>query len=223
MRSFRDYFALLKSGDAPEEVQIAIDLLTTNETYFFREAVHFERLRELAQSARLQAGPFRVWSAACSSGEEAYSCAMVLNDCLGGGGAWEVAGTDISTRVVQAACTGHYAMERARNIPPAYLKRYCLKGTGAQAGTLLVERALRERVHFRHANLLRDLPDIGMFDAVFLRNVMIYFDQDTKRQVVGSVLSRLKPGGHFYIGHSETLNDISDAVVALGPATYRKR
>ena len=220
--SYGAYFALLASGHAPDEVQTAVDLLTTNETYFFREPGHFEQLRALASAARQRPGAFRAWSAACSSGEEAYSIAMVLAECLDGA-AWEVLGTDISTRVLQAAATGHYPMERAHNIPPAYLKRYCLKGIDSQQGTLLVERRLRERVHFQHANLNRDLPRLGQFDVIFLRNVMIYFNDDTKRQVVARVLSLLKPGGHFYVGHSESLNDITDAVTAIGPSSYRKK
>src|SRR5690606_9075283 len=108
----------------------------------------------------------RVWSAASSSGEEAYSIAMVLDDVLPGR-QWEVVGTDISTRVLQRARTGHYSMARAELIPSEYLRRYCLKGQGAQTGTLLIERSLRERVRFVQANLNTELPQLGMFDVVF--------------------------------------------------------
>jgi chemotaxis protein methyltransferase CheR len=219
--SYGEYFNLLASGESPAEVQTAVDLLTTNETYFFREAKHFDLLRELATAARAKAQPFRVWSAASSSGEEAYSIAMVLADCLGES-AWEVVGSDISARVLERARIAHYPAERARHIPPAYLKRFCLKGTGAQEGTLLVERGLRSRVKFMAANLNAALPQLGMFDVIFLRNVMIYFNGDTKKQVVARVLSALKPGGHFFIGHSESLSDITDAVRPLAPSIYRK-
>lgn len=221
LSNYGAYFELLDSGHAAAEVQTAVDLLTTNETYFFREPKHFELLRELATAAAGRGQPFRVWSAASSTGEECYSIAMVLADVLGSA-AWEVVGTDISTRVLQRARAGHYPMERARNVPPAYLKRFCLKGHGEQEGTLLVERALRNRVTFAHVNLNAELPRLGMFDVVFLRNVMIYFNGDTKRQVVARVLSLLKPGGHFCIGHSETLNDISTAVAQVAPSIYRK-
>ena len=128
----------------------------------------------------------------------------------------------ISTRVLRRARTGHYPMERARNIPPAYLKRYCLRGQGDQDGTLLVERRLRSKVSFAQVNLNTELPRLGTFDVVFLRNVMIYFNGDTKRQVVARVLSLLKPGGHLFIGHSESLNDISTAVDQLAPSIYTK-
>jgi chemotaxis protein methyltransferase CheR len=219
--SYSEYFELLKSGRATAEVQTAIDLLTTNETYFFREPKHFELLRELAMAASARAQPFRVWSAASSSGEECYSIAMVLADCMGST-AWDVVGSDISTRVLQRARTGHYPMERARNIPPAYLKRFCLRGMDEQEGTLLIERQLRNRVAFAQVNLNAELPRLGSFDVIFLRNVMIYFNGDTKRQVVARVLALLKPGGYFCIGHSESLNDITTAVVPVAPSIYRK-
>jgi chemotaxis protein methyltransferase CheR len=221
LKTFTEYFNLLSSGQAREEVQTAIDLLTTNETYFFREPKHFDLLKQLAQAHQKSTQPFRVWSAASSTGEEAYSMAMVLADCLEGH-PWEVLGTDISTRVLHRARAGHFPMERARNVPQAYLKRFCLKGMEEQEGTMLVERSLRNRVRFVHANLNETLPQLGMFDVIFLRNVMIYFNGDTKRQVVARVLSLLKPGGHFCIGHSESLNDISDAVQPIAPSIYRK-
>ena len=219
--SYAQYFELLASGAAQAEVQQAVDALTTNETYFFREPKHFDLLREQALAARGRAQMFRVWSAASSTGEEAYSMAMVLADCLGEA-PWEIVGSDISARVLEKASTGHYPEERTRHIPAAYLKRFCLKGIDVQAGTLLVDRSLRRRVQFLQVNLNQQLPAIGMFDLIFLRNVMIYFNGDTKRQVVARVLPQLKPGGHFCIGHSESLNDISDAVRPLAPSIYRK-
>ena len=219
--SFAAYQRLLEASHEQAEVQTAIDLLTTNETYFFREAKHFELLRRLAAAARGRPQPFRVWSAACSSGEEVYSLAMVLADALPEQ-PWDVLGSDISTRVLARARTGHYPLERTRHIPPAYLKRFCRKGQGEQAGTLLVDRALRERVQFAQVNLNAELPRLGPFDVIFLRNVMIYFSNDTKRDVVRRVLSVLKPGGHFCIGHSESLNDISSDVQALAPSIYVK-
>lgn len=220
--SYGEYFRLLSSPEGTAEAQTAVDLLTTNETYFFREARHFDVLRRLAEAHRGRAQPFRVWSAACSSGEECYTIAMVLADVLGTDAAWEITGTDISMRVLKRARAGHYPLERCRHIPPPMLKRWCLRGGGPYQGTLLVDAALRRRVQFAQVNLNAELPALGPFDAVFLRNVMIYFNGDTKREVVARVLSRLKPGGHFFIGHSETLNDITDAVDGVAPSLYRK-
>lgn len=219
--SYEDYFKLIAGGAAPDETQHAVDLLTTNETYFFREAKHFDLLRKHALARRSHTEPFRVWSAASSSGEEAYSIAMVLADCLDGA-PWEIVGTDLSMRVLERARTGLYPDVRTTHIPPAYLKRFCLKGTGAHEGKVLVSKELRSRVSFSQVNLNENLPVLGKFDVVFLRNVMIYFQPDTKRQVVARVLEPLKRGGYFLIGHSESLNDICDTVEQVAPSSYRK-
>ena len=221
LESFGAYFKLLKSGLHPAEVQMAVDLLTTNETYFFREIKHFDFLRTQALQERSRPQPFRVWSAASSSGEEAYSMAMVLADCMQTT-PWEILGTDISTRVIDGARKALYSMERGRHIPPEYLKRFCRKGAGPYEGQLLVERSLRSQVSFRQVNLNAALPELGQFDIVFLRNVMIYFNNDTKRDVVARVISTIKPGGYFCVGHSESLNDITTAVKMVAPAIYRK-
>ena len=222
IQRYGEYYRLLHDGSHPEELQVAINLLTTNETYFFREPKHFDFLRQQALAARGSNQMFRVWSAASSSGEEAYSIAMVLADCLGEERAWEVLGTDISTRVLQGAQRAHYPMERARHVPADYLRRFCLKGQQEYQDTLLIGRSLRQRVSFRQLNLNVPLPQIGQFDVIFLRNVMIYFSNDTKRQVVARVVAALKPGGHFLVGHSESLNDLSAAVQPLAPSIYRR-
>jgi chemotaxis protein methyltransferase CheR len=221
LSSYGDYFRLLQSGDAPQEVQMAVDLLTTNETYFFREPRHFDFLRTQLDALNGTSRAVRIWSAAGSSGEEAYSIAMTLEDRLPGT-PWEVLASDISTRVLARARLGHYVMERAQNIPPAYLQRFCLKGQGPHDGTLLVERTLRNRVQFLQVNLNATLPQLGQFDFVFLRNVLIYFNADTKRRVVRRVLDTLKPGGWLLIGHSESLHGIIDDVPAVAPSIYRK-
>jgi chemotaxis protein methyltransferase CheR len=219
--TFSDYLKLLDRGERPDEVQRAVDLLTTNETYFFRETKHFDFLREQILAVRGRTEIFRVWSAASSSGEEAYSIAMVLADCLGDA-PWEVIGSDISMRVLAGAERALYTMERARHVPPAYLKRFCMKGSAEFEGSLLIQRALRNRVEFKYVNLNEPLPEMGQFDIIFLRNVMIYFSDETKRQVVARLLSPLKKGGYFLVGHSESLNDISSAVRPVAPSIYRK-
>jgi chemotaxis protein methyltransferase CheR len=221
LKSYGEYLELLRSGESAGELQTAVDLLTTNETYFFREPKHFQFLKEALGARRPPGAAFRVWSAAGSTGEEAYSIAMVLEDRLPGG-AWEVIGSDISTRVLARARTGHYPLARLSNFPHGYLQRFCLKGTGPQEGTLLVERKLRSRVRFLQVNLNARLPGLGTFDVIFLRNVLIYFDLGTKRAVIARVLEALKPGGWLFIGHSETLMDVSDAVAMIAPAIYRK-
>jgi chemotaxis protein methyltransferase CheR len=219
--TYGEYFRLLQSGVQPTEPQIAIDLLTTNETHFFREPKHFDFLRERILSDRSPARPLRVWSAATSSGEEAYSIAMTLSDALGDA-RWEVFATDLSSRMLERARTGHYSLTRARSIPRRLLETYCLKGVGAQAGTFLVEPHLRSRVQYAQVNLVDTLPPIGEFDVIFLRNVMIYFDMPTKRRVVARVLRHLRPDGYLIVGHAENLNGVTEALKTVVPSIYRK-
>lgn len=219
--SYGDYFRLLASGQAAQEVQMAVDLLTTNETYFFREPRHFDFLRAQLDALGGETRSIRIWSAAGSTGEEAYSIAMTLEDCLPGT-TWEVVASDISTRVLERARLAHYVMERAKNIPHEYLQRFCLKGRGEHEGTLLVERSLRTRVRFLQVNLNATLPQLGAFDFVFLRNVLIYFNAETKRRVVQRVLTTLKPGGWLLIGHSESLHGVVNELQSVAPSIYRK-
>lgn len=218
--TYGEYFAILSSDKQKNELQIAIDLLTTNETYFFREPKHFELLRERIIPSR-RPGTLRVWSAACSSGEEPYSIAMTLADQIGASG-WELLASDLSTRVLDKARSGHYAMERASHIPRDYLNRFCLKGIGSQDGTFLIDKQLRARINFTQINLNAPLPSVGEFDVIFLRNVMIYFSLETKRDVVSRLLRVLRPGGYFIIGHSESLNGVTEDLTVVMPSVYRK-
>ena len=218
--SYGDYFKLLDSGHEASEIQMAVDLLTTNETYFFRESKHFDFLGQVL-SCHKKGTPFRVWSAASSSGQEPYTITMVLAEHLGEG-PWNVLASDISTRVLERARSGHYPLEQASHIPKNYLDKYCLKGVGSQDGTFLMGRNLRDRVNFMQVNLNTTLPKLEEFDMVFLRNVMIYFNEATKRQVVRRIMAQIKPGGHLLIGHSESLNGIVDELKLLMPSVYQK-
>ena len=221
MESYADYFRLLTKAGNGDEVQMAVDLLTTNETYFFREPKHFDLLRSRILPSLKGRQTVRVWSGACSSGEEPYSIAMTLDDCLGEQ-PWELVASDISARVLDKARAGHYAMTRMENIPKAYLTRYCLKGVGSHEGTFLVNASLRNRIQFRQVNLNEAPPELGQFDVIFLRNVLIYFDVETKKRVVRNVLTLLKPGGHFLVSHSESLNGIADGLQVVAPSVYRR-
>ncbi|OYU89462.1 MAG: SAM-dependent methyltransferase, partial [Burkholderiales bacterium PBB5] len=158
-RDLDSYVRQVLSGSDPAEQVRLVDRLTTNETYFFREPQHFAFLAGLL-AKRSASQPFRVWSAASSSGEEAYSIAMVLHDRLGDA-AWEVVGTDLSTAMVDAARQALYPVSRGQNMPEYYRKQYCLKGEGAYEGQMLIHRKLRERVRFETANLLEPLPALG--------------------------------------------------------------
>ncbi|MBN8503773.1 MAG: protein-glutamate O-methyltransferase CheR [Burkholderiales bacterium] len=211
--------SILKGQVSKAEMVRVVDRLTTNETYFFREPKHFEDLERRAD----QAGDdgFKVWSAASSSGEEAYSICMVLADTLGMKADWEVWGSDLSTAMVQAARQGLYPLDRAENIGPERLRRYCRRGQGPYDGQLLVARELRQRTQFLSANLMERLPEnLPQFDVIFLRNVLIYFDADAKKKIVRSVLQHLKPEGVLYSGHAESLGGLDLPIRTLQPAIY---
>ena len=219
--SFSAYYRLVTDPQHRTELQHMVDLLTTHETYFFREPAHFDFLRDYFQHSAPQQ-LFRVWSAACSSGEEVYSIAMTLADCRPHG-QWEVVGSDISVKEIEKARRGHYQMERIDGIPNGYLQRFCLKGVRQQSGSFLIQAALRKRTQFRQINLLSPLPnDLGLFDLIFLRNVMIYFETATKQKVIDQLTRTLQPGGYLVIGHSETLNGLQHSLEAVRPTLYRR-
>ncbi len=219
--SFKEYFDLVIASPAGGERQMTIDLLTTNETYFFREPKHFSYLEKEILAKWPKNKPLRLWSAASSTGEEAYSIAMLFDDMLGSQ-KWEIFGSDISTRVLKSARQGHYIQDRIDGIPKPFLQKYCLKGTGQHEGTLLIVKALRQKVTFSPVNLTKPLGNVGMFDIIFLRNVLIYFDIDTKRQIIKQLVEKILPGGYLFIGHSESLKDIHDGLESVIPTVYKK-
>ena len=208
LRSYGEYFKMITSIDGKEELQMAVDLLTTNETHFFREPKHFDFLRQHILPARKLGKTLRIWSAACSSGEEPYSIAMLLDDVLGIS-PWEIVATDLNTRVLDMARRGQYPMERMSEIPKNYLSKYCLKGVGSQDGTLLIERKLRERIQFKQHNLNEAPPKLAEFDVIFLRNVMIYFDNDLQRRVFALFAQSLHREGFLVLGPSDGLRTLA--------------
>jgi len=223
LTTYTQYFKYVTDEANSDELQFMVDLLTTNETYFFREPQHFDFLKEILPSIICEGQTFRVWSAAASIGAEAYTIAMVLADKLGEEGAWEILGTDISNSVLAQAQRGHYRIAEADKIPIPYLKKYCLKGKGEQEGTFLIDKKLRRHVNFEQMNLNVDgIKRVGDFDVIFLRNVLIYFDVPTKQRVIANLIPCLKKRGYLIIGHSESLNGITDALTLERPTIYRR-
>ena len=224
LSGFEDYIAILEDESQAAEFQMAVDLLTTNETYFFREPKHYELLeRELG--ARKSRGPLAVWSAASSFGDEAYSTAMLLADMqtIGKVGPdWSILGTDISHRVLLSAKEGVYPVDRLRAVSPERLKRYCLRGEGPSEGQIMVSEKLRQRVQFGQLNLCKPFSGLGPFDVIFLRNVLIYFDAATKREVVDRVLTALKPGGLLFLGTAEGRVPCETLLLSVQPGAFRK-
>ena len=230
LQDYHEYCELLRSPAGEEELRFLIDRISTNHTHFFREMKHFDFLRQtiLPQwQARPEAGrePFRVWSAACSSGEEPYSLAIYLSEHLAPARseAWQIEASDISTRVLDLAQRGIYEPERLKGINLEWLRRYFQKGVRDWDGYFRIREELRQRVRFHHLNLLEnDYPFARPFPLILCRNVMIYFDRPTQEALVGHLAARLTPGGHLLVGHSESLSGIKHSLRLVQPAVYLK-
>ncbi len=230
LESFAEYRKLLKDGDpGGGELRRAINAITTNKTEFFRERHQFDWLVEhVVREARIRTPPGRpvdldVWCAACSTGEEVYSIAMTIAEALGSLEAWRgrLLASDIDEDVLAKAVAAMYPQEQVAGIPLELRRKYLLRGTGERRGLAKIRRELRERVTFERINLIAQPADGRRFDAIFCRNVMIYFNQDTQRQVVEALLAKLTPNGHLFVGHSENLYFMNDAAAAVGHAVYR--
>ncbi len=230
--SYRDYLARVEE-DAAERARL-IEAVCTHETRFFREPRHFELLeREVLPRWRKQgfAGPpggkgarrVRVWSAGCSTGEEPFSLAMALRHALPEEAGWdiEVLATDLSARVLERAREAVWPLEKSADIPSVYLKAYMLRGTGSQEGRMKASPELRALVRFERVNLNDErLPVGGRFDLVFCRNVLIYFDAQSKARAVDRLLDRLAPHGLFFLGQAESLSGMPRRMRTIIPAVY---
>lgn len=218
---FSGYLAQLESSEGAPEWEHFINALTTNLTAFFREPHHFPIL---ADYVRQLGRPVSIWCAAASTGEEPYSIAITLLEALGEKvGDSHVLATDIDTQVLARARSAIYPMERVEKVDPAYLRRYFLKGRGARAGMARVRPEVAERVSFQPLNLLSSQwPLRQPFDAVFCRNVMIYFDKPTQAQVLERMASWIRPGGLLFAGHSENFTYITQAFKLIGQTVYER-
>jgi chemotaxis protein methyltransferase CheR len=221
------YLRYLEEEDQGEELLRFLDVISTHFTSFFREEDHFRELREaLAGWVNEGRQRIRLWSAACSTGEEPWSMAMVAASVPGLDRVdWKILATDIAADTLAQAATGRYAADRVAPVPAHLAKRFLVPqepGPGEQAGGFAVAQPLRSRVTFRRLNLTQPpFPMGGPFDAVFCRNVFIYFDQPTRQRVVESIEALLRPGGLFFLGHTETLNSIHTALRMTRPSVFR--
>lgn len=228
--SFDDYVRLLDSAAGEEEIGAVIDLISTNHTQFFREPAHFEILRErvlplLADRAGGSGRELRIWSAAAASGEEAYSLAIVLAEFCRGrpGHEWRVFASDISRRMLVACRQGIYEAGKVELPDPQWLPRHFQEGIGVREGFYRVRPELRRRVVTTHVNLFQDAyPVPGELDVIFCRNVMIYFDVDSRRVLVDRLFRQLAPGGFLFVGHSESLLGLGARFKAAWPSVYVK-
>lgn len=229
--SFEAYCEFLEGQRGAQEIGPLVDLISTNHTHFFREIQHLDYLRdgilkELVPKLVMRGEMFRFWSAACSSGEEPYTVAIVLAEYARTSGSfnWQVEATDISSRVLEAAQRGIYPSERVKLPQPDLLSRYFQKGTGANEGFYRVKDSLRQSVKFHRLNLLQANYPVAPFQhVVFCRNVMIYFDTATQQELVAKLVNQLAPGGYFVVGHSESLLGVKHNLKTLKPGIYQKQ
>ena len=223
------YHHVVDDRDGAELIEL-LDRISTNETRFFREPRQFEFLetRILADWTAKAAAGMRLrrilaWSAGCSTGEEPYSLAMMLRNHFPPSAGWEIEilATDLSTRVLDRARAAIWPIAKAEEIPAKYLKRFMLKGIGAQAGKMKTAPEIRSMVCFERLNLNDDVyPVSGSFDLIWCRNVLIYFDSPSRLRVIQRLLDHLAPCGYFFIGHAESLNGITDRVRPVMPTVY---
>lgn len=209
LNSFQDYLALLNSGDAAEW-EAFVNALTTNLTAFFREAHHFDILKDFLRTRRER--PITIWSAASSTGEEPYSIAMTVLEALGDGGQGvQIMASDLDTQVLQKAREGIYPMERIARLDARRQQRFFLKGTGSREGLVKIRPELQGMIHFFQLNLLDSQWAVrGPLDAIFCRNVMIYFDKPTQYRILQRMKPLLKADGLLFLGHSEALYHAAD-------------
>lgn len=218
--TFGDYLRLVQK-EGSDEREAFVNALTTNLTAFFREPHHFDLLLEYARKRAARRGaPLRCWSSACSTGEEAWSIAMVLREA---GCAGDVLGTDIDTDVLRTAQAGIYRMERTGGMQVERLKRHFLRGAGTNEGLVSVRPELRAMVRFGQLNLQSPVwPAHERFDVIFCRNVVIYFDREFQKKLLARLADLLVPGGLLMVGHSESFPAAHPAFRSVGRTAYER-
>ncbi len=227
--SFGDYFDHVLSDKTGHELTFMLDLLTTNYTFFFREQGHFDYLRtefipEFIRKRKGAGRKLRLWSAACSSGEEPYSLAITLMEAIPDYLKWDISilATDLSTRMLKTASGGIYPREKAQSLPESLLKKYFLQGQGKWDEHIKIKDEVRKLVQYQRVNLISPFNFSEPFDCIFCRNVMIYFDKKTQAELVNKLYHCLDEGGVLMIGHSESLTGIDHPFRYLKPSLYRK-
>lgn len=227
LSSFAAYRQVLESGDGSEIVAFC-NALTTNLTSFFRESHHFAYLRDefLAprRAANRRTERIRIWSSACSSGEEPYSIAMTVIETIPEWQRWDIKilATDLDSDILARAARGSYTADRVKGLDPKRLSRFFTETRTGAERTYQVKPELSELITFKQINLMHDLPMSGPLDAIYCRNVVIYFDKDTQRDVFARMARVQRSGNMLFLGHSETLFKVSDEYALIGKTIYRR-
>jgi chemotaxis protein methyltransferase CheR len=225
LRTFREYREVL-AANGDEVVQFC-NAITTNLTAFFREPHHFDHLRdEVLKPLTAQGGRrrFRIWSAACSTGEEPYTIAMTVLEAMGDLRGWDlrILATDLDSDVLGKASRGVYLEDRLRTLSTERKRRFFTPTSGAREPSFTVATNLRQLITFKQLNLMHPFPMKGPFDAIVCRNVLIYFDKDTQRELVGRMAHLQRPGDLLYLGHSESLFKVSNDYTLISRTIYRR-
>jgi chemotaxis protein methyltransferase CheR len=225
LATFSEYYAKVTQDPTQEEFTRLLDLISTNKTDFFREPKHFDFLRERILPELDSAKRIRIWSSACSTGEEPYTIAMTVYEAVQNPELWDlkILASDLSTRVLAKAASGMYDEDRFRDVPSEFIKRHFLRGRGDLTGVFKAKPHLAAAITFRRLNLMDDrFPIKNPLDLIFCRNVMIYFDRPTQETLINKFHRYLKPGGYLFIGHSESLQWITHPFKSLAPTIYQK-
>ena len=226
IQKFAEYLSRLR--DDEHELVEFTNALTTNLTSFFREPHHFDYLRSTGLPTLIKNRPnkkLRIWSAGCSTGEEPYTIAMTVKEALASHSNWDVKilATDLDTNVVNKAKAGIYTQDRVNGIDQARIKKWFRKGRGDEhAGQLKVASELQDIITFKQLNLMHDWPMTGPFDIIFCRNVVIYFNKDTQRELFDRYANYTANDGYLFVGHSESLHKVSDRFKLIGKTIYHK-
>src|ERR1051326_3887137 len=232
LSSFEEYTALVRADDSGSELIELLDLIATNETHFFREPAHFDFLEQRVYPLWLEQARkgersrvIRVWSSACSTGQEPYSLAMQLLSKFPASDGWsiELLATDVSTRALATAASAVWSLDKAHEIPPHFLKRYMRRGVGEQLGKMRASEELRGAVRFLRVNLTDEhYPVSGSFDLIFCRNVLIYFTPEGRASVIDKLTKRLATDGLLFVGHAESLHAHRAQLHPLMPTVYTR-
>ncbi|WP_207531964.1 CheR family methyltransferase [Desertivirga arenae] len=225
-KAYCDYL-FSAEGKLSELIQM-VDLVTTNKTDFFREAIHFDYLSRHVLPSAAQNDPgklFSIWSAGCSTGEEPYTLAITLSEFaeLNRGFNFSIFATDISTRVLGAAVKAVYSEEKVQPIPLVLKRKYLLKSKDVKNKTVRIAPQLRSKVNFERINFIDDdFSTIQVFNVVFCRNVLIYFDRETQEKVIRKLCSKIEEGGYLFLGHSESISGMDLPLIQVHPTIFKK-
>ncbi|WP_020593095.1 CheR family methyltransferase [Kiloniella laminariae] len=227
LTSFKEYLDLLEGDRGNTEIGMLINAITTNLTKFFRESHHFKHLHQAClditneQHAKGLSKRLRIWSAGCSSGEEPYSIAIIMNEVMKKTGPIDIKilATDLDTKMLQIGMSGEYSYKSVEDMPRTFQSRYTSKYSQSHC---VMNPELRKLITFKQLNLMEAWPMKGPFDAIFCRNVMIYFDQETKFALTKRFSGKLSPGRWLYIGHSESLADNNSGLVLIGQTVHQR-